>query len=197
IPAGQGRYAPRRNLPQTTVAFALAPPQNGAGLRTGLISQAPPTMASTMRPGMMASQVPVAAKAPVPAQPIDDSASEKVARRDETWRRRKRLRLAWARNQNWIAVAEPAATAMPPDATSAANGVKSASTTTNGPKIIAIPPSTASTLARRTRARVTGADAISSGASSPDTASQARPPPNCPAAMIKTGTKSEDAPPPS
>jgi len=48
------------------------------------------------------------------------------------------------------------------------------------PKIIAIPPSTASTLARRTRARDTGADAISSGASSPDTASQARPPPVAP-----------------
>ena len=63
---------------------------------------------------------------------------------------------------------------MPPDATSAANGAKSASATTNGPKTMAIPPSTASTLARRTRPRDTGAEAISSGASSPDTASQAR-----------------------
>ena len=91
---------------------------------------------------MMASQVPVAARAPVPAQPIEDKASAKVARRDETWRRRKRLRRAWARNQNWIAVAEPAAMATPPAATSAANGAKRASATTKGAKTAPIPPST-------------------------------------------------------
>ena len=56
----------------------------------------------------MASQVPVAARAPVPAQPIEESASAKVAMREEVWRRRKRLRRACVRNQNWIAVAEPA-----------------------------------------------------------------------------------------
>ena len=65
----------------------------------GLIIQVPATSASTTMPGITASQVPVAASAPVPAQPVDDSASAKVATRDEVCRRRKTLRLAWVRNQ--------------------------------------------------------------------------------------------------
>ena len=40
------------------------------------------------------------------AQVIDEKASAKVATREEVCRRRKWLRLAWARNQSWIAVAE-------------------------------------------------------------------------------------------
>ena len=67
---------------------------------------------------------------------------------------------------------------------------------TIGLKTIAMPPATASALARHTRAAVTGAEAIRSGASSPEMASQASPPANCPAAMISTGT-SNAAPGPS
>ena len=63
-------------------------------------------------------------------------------------------------------------------------GATTARATTNGPKTIAIAPITASVLARSTQAFVTGAEAIRSGASSPETASHARPPANCPAAMI-------------
>ena len=66
-----------------------------------------------MMPIGKASQVPAAARAPVAAQPIDDNASAKVAMRDEVWRRRKWLRLAWVRNQSWMAVAEAVATTMP------------------------------------------------------------------------------------
>jgi len=50
----------------------------------------------------------------VPAQRIEDSASARVATRDEVCRRRKLLRLAWARNQIWIRVPETAATARNP-----------------------------------------------------------------------------------
>src|SRR5580700_885599 len=100
----------------------------------GLIIHAPATIARTNNPGMTASQVPVAAKAPVPAQPIDDSASAKVATRDDVCRCRNRLRRACVRNQNWIAVADPAAMTTPPNAMSAANGAAIASTATNGPK---------------------------------------------------------------
>ena len=60
---------------------------------------------------------------------------------------------------------------------------------------MATPTSTASVLARRTLLPGTGAVAISSGASSPDTASQARPPPNCPAAMISIGDRNVATPP--
>ena len=51
-----------------------------------------------------------------------------------------------------------------------------------------IAPITASILARTIRAAATGAVATSSGASSPEIASQARPPASCPAAITSTGT---------
>ena len=47
-----------------------------------------------------------AANAPAPPQLNEDRASAKVAMRDEVCRRRKWLRFAWTRNQNWIDVAE-------------------------------------------------------------------------------------------
>ena len=59
-----------------------------------------------MAAGAMASQRLMAATAAVAAQPIEENASAKVATRDETWRRRNWLRLAWVRNQSWIAVAD-------------------------------------------------------------------------------------------
>ena len=59
-----------------------------------------------MAAGTTASRGSVTASALVPAQTIDDIASAKVAMRDETWRRRKRLRLTCPRNQNWIIVAD-------------------------------------------------------------------------------------------
>ena len=74
-------------------------------------------------PGISASQLPAAAmRAGRRPSRSRKSASANVAMREEVWRRRKWLRLACERNQNWIAVAEPAATAMPEAATSAAIG---------------------------------------------------------------------------
>ena len=69
-------------------------------LFAGLMIHAPMTTEKAMSPGMVASQVPAAASAPTPAQLHDDSASAKVAIRDEVWRRRNWLRFAWTRNQN-------------------------------------------------------------------------------------------------
>jgi MFS family permease len=78
-------------------------------LRAGLMRRTPTRMAIVMMPGTTASQVPAAARAPVAAHPTEDKASAKVAMRDEVWRRRKWLRLAWVRNQSWMAVAEAVA----------------------------------------------------------------------------------------
>ena len=49
----------------------------------GLIIRVPPRITSATRPGAMASQLPAAAKAPAAAQLLDDSASAKVAMREE------------------------------------------------------------------------------------------------------------------
>ena len=67
-------------------------------------------------------------------------------------------------------------------------------TATNGAKIIAMAPSTASIFARRMKRDGTGAVATSSGASSPEIASHANPPASCPAAMTSTGTRTSSAP---
>src|SRR5215475_5345971 len=104
-----------------------------------------------------ASQVPAAARAPVAAQPIEDRASAKVATRDEVWRRRKWLRLAWVRNQSWTAVAEAAAATMPTAETTELKGAAKASANTKGAKTIAMPPTTASIFAYKMRRGVTGA----------------------------------------
>src|SRR5882724_9140832 len=132
-------------------------------------------MASVSTPGITASQLPAAATAPVAAQPMEDKASAKVAMRDEVWRRRKWLRLAWVRNQSWMAVAETVAARMPTAETRAPKGAATARAATKGAKTRAIPPITASIFARSTWRAETGADAMRSGASSPEMASQARP----------------------
>jgi len=57
----------------------------------------------------------------------EHSASAKVAMRDEVCRRRKWLRFAWTRNQNWIEVAEAAAARTPSNVASAEVGATAAS----------------------------------------------------------------------
>src|SRR6202047_1684515 len=145
-----------------------APPELRFVCLAGLMTHAPATIASAKSPSMRASQVLAGANAPAPAQLNDDSASAKVAISEEVWRRRNWLRFAWARNQNWIAVAVAAATATPRTAMRAEMGARTRSATTKGPKMIAITPMTASVLARIARAVVTGAEAMRSGASSPE-----------------------------
>jgi hypothetical protein len=61
----------------------------GGQLRAGLISHTPARIAAATKPGTTASHVPAAAKAPVPAQIVDDNASAIVAMREEVCRRRK------------------------------------------------------------------------------------------------------------
>src|SRR5436190_13939045 len=100
---------------------------------------------------MIASQGLSSAAAPAPDQVIDENASAKVAMREETWRRRNRVRLTCARNQNWIRLADAAAVAMPTKATAAMTGSTKASTATAGPKTSASTPATASAFARHTR----------------------------------------------
>src|SRR5262249_57217039 len=91
-----------------------------------------------------------AGRPPGAAQPIEDKASAKVATRDEVWRRRKWLRLAWVRNQSWTAVAEAAAATMPTAETTALKGAANASATPEGAKTIAMPPTTTSIFADTT-----------------------------------------------
>ncbi len=140
-----------------------------------------------------AAQLPNAARAPVAAQPTEQSASANVATREEVWRRRNWLRLAWLRNQSWIMVADPAPISVKIAAIMAANGDSSARQTVSGPKTKTTTANTASTYARVTCLGRIGAEAMRSGASSPEMASQARPPASCPAAMINTGTSSAGA----
>src|SRR5580700_10881272 len=104
-----------------------------------------------------ATHMSFAASAATAAQPMETKASAKVATREEVWRRRKWLRLAWARKQSWISVAEAAATAIPMPATSAQYNDDSANTRMKGAKTIRMLPMTASTLARRIRPAVSGA----------------------------------------
>src|SRR5580658_2585910 len=88
-------------------------PQGEVRVERGLRKRAPPSSASVISAGAMASQRLTAATAAVAAQPIEENASANVAIREETWRRRNWLRLAWVRNQSWIAVAQVAAITMP------------------------------------------------------------------------------------
>src|SRR5580693_6454282 len=118
--------------------------------------QAPATTRSAISAGAMASTRLTDATAAVAAQPIDENASVKVAMREDIWRRRNWLRLAWLRNQSWIAVAAVVAMTMPPLATKACHGEASASTATSGANTTAMTPSTASTLARSTKLDATG-----------------------------------------
>jgi hypothetical protein len=143
---------------------------------------------------MTASQVLAGANAPAAAQLKDESASANVAISDEFCRRRNWLRSAWPRNQNWIEVAEAAAATTPSAVMRAEIGARNASAMMNGPKMIASTAITALILARTAQVFVTGAEAMRFGAYSPEIASQARLPANCPAAMISIGTSSAGAP---
>jgi hypothetical protein len=73
------------------------------------------------------------------------------------------------------------AAVIPSAVTTAQIGATNARATMKGPKMIAVTPITASVLARTAQAFVTGGEAMRSGASSPEIASQARLPANFPA----------------
>src|SRR5262249_25954984 len=98
----------------------------------GARRRAPITSASAIRPGGIASHRLTAASGAVAAQPIEENASAKVAMREDTWRRRNWLRLAWVRNQSWIAVAQPAAMTTPAPVMAACQGEAMAMTPTSG-----------------------------------------------------------------
>ena len=87
--------------------------------RLGLSFQAAAMIAIVISPLTKAATGSANANAAVAAHPIEEKASAKVARRDEVWRRRNWLRLACARNQNWIAVDDAAPRMTPPAVTAA------------------------------------------------------------------------------
>src|SRR5262249_61528837 len=89
----------------------------------------------------------VSSSAAVAAQPIDEKASAKVASREEVWRRRNWLRLAWTRNQSWIAVAEAALITIAAAVTVACSGEAKARAATSGAKMTVIAISTTPILA--------------------------------------------------
>ena len=151
-------------------------------------------MPSASRPTITAIQLPELASAAVAAQAIDEKASAKVAMRDDVWRRRKWLRLACVRNQNWIAVADAAAMATKQAVTSASSGEMIASASTNGTNTSATAESTASILARTIQPGRAGEVATRSGASSPEIASHASPPASWPPAITSSGTSTTDRP---
>src|SRR5262245_40599085 len=105
-------------------AYAVAP--------RGLSLRVQPRMMSPTVPGTSASGLPAAASAEVAAQAIEENASAMVAMREEVCRRRKWLRLAWARNQSWIVVAAAAAISTPRAAMNAGHVETRASASTNG-----------------------------------------------------------------
>src|ERR1700722_5711731 len=183
-----GRISPGWRTSLITLGFVPSSADHAAAVR-GLMIQAPATTKNAISAGAMASTRLADATAAVAAQPIDEKASVKVATREETWRRRNWLRLAWLRNQSWIAVAAVVAMTIPPLAASACQGERIARTATIGANTTAMTLSTALTLARRIKLAGAGAVATRSGASSPEIASQARPPASWPAAMTRTGTK--------
>src|SRR5437763_10470538 len=97
---------------------------------------------------MMAAVGTTSASAAVAAQPIEENASANVASRDEVWRRRNWLRRACTRNQNWIAVAEAAATMTPSAVTVACSSEANSRAHISGANIAPIAISTTSILAR-------------------------------------------------
>src|SRR5712671_2947066 len=105
---------------------------------------------------IIASHRPAAASVAVAAQVIDENASANIDNREDVCRRRKSRRLAWARNQSWMAVADAAAVTIPAVATAARNGEASNSQMTNGANTSAIAPMTASILAPTTWAVAIG-----------------------------------------
>ena len=116
------------------------------------------------------------ASAAVAAQPIEEKASAKVARRDEVWRRRNWLRLAWVRNQSWIALAQVATMTMPALVMAACQGDASARTATSGARIRGDDGDYRFDLGAQYIGLRIGAVATRSGASSPEMLSHASPP---------------------
>src|SRR5579863_1640193 len=108
-----GRTSPGLGRSLITLGFIPSSADHAAATR-GLMIQAPATTRNAISAGAMASTRLTDATAAVAAQPIDEKASVNVATREDTWRRRNWLRLAWLRNQSWIAVAAVVAMTMPP-----------------------------------------------------------------------------------
>ena len=166
-----------------TAARGLSP-EAGAGL----IIHTPTRMPAPIAAGPSAFQVWPPPAPTVAAQAIEEKASAKVAMRDEVCRRR-----------NWLRARLHAEAELDPgrrggrrqNAEAADQGRQqrrsNASTATIGANTRAMAPMTASILARRMRRAVIGAVATRSGASSPEMASQARPPASWPAAITITG----------
>src|SRR6195256_1323634 len=101
-------------------------------------------MATVIRPLIRAAAGIAGASAAV--DPIEETASAKVASRDEVWRRRNWLRLACTRNQSWIAAADTVATATPSAVTAACSGEAKASAAINGAKMTPVAINTTSIL---------------------------------------------------
>src|SRR6516165_9482315 len=109
-------------------------------------------MLRAMSAGNSASAVSATASAEVAAQAIDESASAKVAMRDdEACRWRNWLRRACVRKQSCIKVDEAVVTNMLTPAISAGLTAANASAVTSGAKINPIAPITASILAQMIR----------------------------------------------
>src|ERR1700685_3601148 len=98
------RISPGWRTSLITLGFIPSSADHAAAVR-GLMIQAPATTRSGISARARASTRLTDATAAVAAQPIDEKASVKVATREDTWRRRNWLRLAWLPKQSWIAVA--------------------------------------------------------------------------------------------
>src|SRR5579863_6037357 len=138
---------------------------------------------------MRANQLPLAATAPAAAHTMEENASANVAMRDDVWRRRKWLRLAWDRNHNWIITEETADAAIPKAAMIACAGENSARQITKGQNTTRMHSMTVSALACRMREGSRGAVSTKSFASSPEIVSHAKPPASWPAAIMRIGTR--------
>src|SRR5689334_5340138 len=155
--------------------------------RRGLTFQVAAMMRAVRTPLTAAATGATSTSAAVAAQPIEEKASAKVARREEVWRRRNWLRLACTRNQSWMAVADMVAMTMPSAVIAACTGEARTSRAMRGVKTAAIAISTTSILALMTLLGGSGAVATRSAASSPEMVNQASPPASWPAAITMTG----------
>lgn len=106
---------------------------------------------------------------------MEERASTTVEARDEVCRRRKLLRFVCTLKHNWIVVTSTTEGAMLTTAIRPAVGDSIMVSMTSGDTVTAIPMSTASIIVPITLAGWIGAVATSSGASSPDIASHAKP----------------------
>src|SRR4029079_16884620 len=114
--------------------------------RFGLSFQVAATIAKVIAPLTTAAAGKARASAAGAAQPIEEKASAKVARREEVWRRRNWVRLACTRNQSWIAVEDAAPRTTPAAVTAACSGATKARTASSGANTAPIEISTTSIL---------------------------------------------------